>query len=283
MLSVQMICRKCKQIVEGRIIKELKMSVMDMFSLKGKVAIVTGGAGLYGRQIVEACAEAGATTVTASRNLEALEKVAADLRSRGHDVHADKLDLEDEESIRQFVKRTIEKHDKIDVLVNNAVARPFKPECCDIEGFRKSMEVNAVGLFTITEVVSAHMKERRQGSIVNIGSIMGMIGVDTTLYKGLDMCGLYPDYFFNKGGMENYTRYLAGALGEYNIRANVLAPGGCFANQPEEFVKRYSDRTMLGRMANESDMKGAVVFLASDASAYITGANLPVDAGYTAK
>jgi len=259
------------------------MGILDSFSLKGKVAIVTGGAGLYGRQVVEAVAEAGATTVTASRNLEALEKVVEGLRARGLDVHADRVDQADEQSVRGLVERTIDKHGQIDILVNNAVLRPLKAGSTDIEGFRKSMEVNAVGLYIITELVSAHMKQRKQGSIVMVGSIHGMIGVDMTLYEGLSITGLYPDYFFHKGGMVNYTRWLAGALGGYNIRVNCVSPGGFLSGQPEEFIRRYSARTMLGRMANDEDLKRAIVFLASGAAAYITGTNLPVDAGYTAK
>jgi len=118
---------------------------------------------------------------------------------------------------------------------------------------------------------------------VNIGSIQGVIGPDLTLYEGLAGVWVVPDYFFHKGGVVNYTRYLASTLGKHGIRANVISPGGYFNNQPAAFLKRYEARTFLGRMANDTDLKGAVVFLASDASAYVTGANLMVDAGYTAK
>lgn len=259
------------------------MTVLDTFSLKGKIAVVTGGAGLYGRQIVEALAEAGACTITASRNVDALQKVADRLNQRGLNVHPDKLDLADEDSIRQFCRRTIDRHGKIDVLVNNAVLRPIKPRTFDPQAWRRSMDVNATGLYIISELAAEDMKKHRAGSIINIASIQGMVGVDTTLYEDLPISGLVGDYFFHNGGMINYTRYLAGALGSYNIRVNAISPGGYFNNQPEEFVKRYSARTFLGRMANDTDLKGAIVFFASDASAYITGANLPLDAGYTAK
>jgi len=259
------------------------MTVLDTFSLSGKVAVVTGGAGMYGQQIVEAIAEAGACTVTASRNVDALKKVADRLNARGHNVHADKLDLSEEDSIKQFCRRTVERHGQIDVLVNNAVLRPYKAGQYDLQGWKKSMQVNATGLYIICETVCEHMKQRHSGSIVNIASIQGMVGVDTTLYEDLPISGLAPDYFFHKGGMINYTRYLAGVVGQYNIRVNAISPGGFFANQPEEFVKRYNAKTLLGRMANETDLKAAVVFFASDASLYVTGANLPVDGGYTAK
>lgn len=259
------------------------MNVMDMFSLKGKVAVITGGAGLYGRQIVEACAEAGATTIMASRDLERLKATAAEFEKKGLKITPCALDQGSEDSIRQLRKQVLDAHGKVDILINNAVLRPMKPNIFDPEGFRKSMEVNATGLYMITALFAEPMTERRSGSIINVGSIQGNVGVDPTLYEGLNISGFYPDYFFHKGGMVNFTRYFASALGKHNVRMNCIAPGGFFSNQPEEFVKRYSARTFLGRMANDEDLKGVIVFLASDASAYITGANIPVDAGYTAK
>jgi len=259
------------------------MNVMNMFSLKDKVAVCTGGAGLYGRQIVEALAEAGATTVTASRDQEKLGAFAAECRKKGLKVNAHALDLANEDSIRKLRDEVLAQYGKVDVLVNNAVLRPFKGNTYDPEGFRKSMEVNATGLYIITELFGEPMKKQQRGSVINVGSIQGMVGVDPTLYEGLNFSGFYPDYFFHKGGIINFTRYFASAWGKFNVRINCISPGGFFANQPEEFVKRYSARTFLGRMANDDDLKGVIVFLASDASAYITGANIPVDAGYTQK
>ncbi len=259
------------------------MNVMNMFSLKGKVAVVTGGAGLYGRQIVEACAEAGATTIMASRDLEKLKETAKDFAKKGLTINPYSLDLASEDSIRKLRDEVLAKFGKIDILVNNAVSRPFKGNTYDLEGFRKSMEVNATGLYIITELFGEPMKQQKSGNVINVGSIQGMVGVDPTLYEGLNFSGFYPDYFFHKGGIINFTRYFASAWGKFNIRMNCISPGGFFNNQPEEFVKRYSARTFLGRMANDEDLKGVIVFLASDASAYITGANIPVDAGYTQK
>jgi NAD(P)-dependent dehydrogenase (short-subunit alcohol dehydrogenase family) len=111
-----------------------------------------------------------------------------------------------------------------------------------------------------------------------------MVGPDTTLYKGMDFHGLIPDYFFHKGGMLNFTRFVASYYGDKNVRCNCISPGGLASHRTSErFIERYSDRTFLGRMANDTDLMGSVVFLASDASLYVTGANLPVDGGYTAK
>lgn len=259
------------------------MTVLDTFSLADKVAVVTGGAGLYGRQIVDALAEAGADTVIASRNVETLNQVATQLTARSLAVTTAPLDLTDEASIRNFCRQTIDRHGRIDILVNNAVLRPMSPGKFDPAAWRESMQANASGLYIISELTAEQMKPRRSGSIINIASIQGMVGIDTTIYEDLPLDGHIPDYFFHKGGMINYTRYLAGALGPYNIRVNSISPGGLLADQPQRFVDRYSARTMLGRMANSTDMKGAVTFLACDASAYITGVNLPVDGGYTAK
>jgi NAD(P)-dependent dehydrogenase (short-subunit alcohol dehydrogenase family) len=128
------------------------------------------------------------------------------------------------------------------------------------------------------------MAERGHGSIINIGSIQGMIGPDPTIYRGTEMSGWYPDYFFHKGGVINFTRFIASYYGDRSVRCNCISPGGFLTpNHPEPFVRQYSDRTFLGRLANDTDLMGAIVFLASDASVYVTGVNLPVDGGYTAK
>jgi len=144
------------------------------------------------------------------------------------------------------------------------------------------MEVNATGLFVISRAFGQHMAERGRGSIINVGSIQGLVGPDYTLYEGLDW-GTPPDYFFHKGGLVQLTRLLASKLGPRGVRANAVIPGGFFTNQDPRFVERYNARTFLGRMANQSDLKGVIVFLASDASAYVTGASIAVDGGYTAK
>ena len=261
------------------------MSILERFSLKDKVALVTGGAGLYGRQIVSALAEAGATTIMASRNVAALEPLAKEHRDAGRDVAAMTLDQGEEESILVLRDEVLQRYGRVDILVNNAVLRPMKKGYHDdASTFAESMKVNATGLFLITRAFGDAMAEKNSGgSIINIGSIQGMIGPDPTIYRGTDMSGWYPDYFFHKGGIINFTRFTASYYGEKNIRCNCISAGGFFAEQPEPFVAQYSDRTFLGRMAGDNDLQGIIVFLASEASAYITGANIPVDGGYTAK
>jgi NAD(P)-dependent dehydrogenase (short-subunit alcohol dehydrogenase family) len=261
------------------------MSILDRFSLHGKVALVTGGAGLYGRQILAALAEAGADTYVASRNLEALSRLAEDHCAAGRKVTALQYDQGDEASILTLRDQILERSGQIDVLVNNSVARPMKRGFeSDASTFAHSMQVNATGLFIITRAFGDAMARRGSGSIINIGSIQGMVGPDPSIYQGTSMSGWAPDYFFHKGGMINFTRFIGSYYGQRNVRCNCVAPGGYLTrDHPMPFVRQYSDKTFLGRLANDTDVMGVIVFLASDASVYITGATIPVDGGYTAK
>jgi NAD(P)-dependent dehydrogenase (short-subunit alcohol dehydrogenase family) len=261
------------------------MTVLDSFSLKGKTALVTGGAGLYGRQIVRALAEAGAKTFAASRGLEALRAEGARLAAEGLEVTALRLDLGDERSILDLRDEIVKRAGGLEVLVNNAVLRPMKKGFRDeAAAFAESMKVNATGLFLITRAMGDVMAARGGGSIINIGSIHGMIGPDPPIYEGTEMHGFYPDYFFHKGGMLNFSRFTASYYGARGVRCNCVSPGGFRTEtMPAAFVGNYSRRTFLGRLAGDTDLMGVVVFLAADASAYITGANIAVDGGYTAK
>ncbi len=258
------------------------MKVLERFGLAGKVVVLTGGAGLYGRGLAADLAEAGATLVLASRDVAALRKVADEEKQRGHRVEAEQLDQGDEASVLALRDRVMQRHGRVDGLVNNAVLRSMKSVGDPLERWEESMRVNATGLFAISRAFGAVMQARGSGSIVNIGSIQGMVGANMFLYEGTNI-GTVPDYFFHKGGMLNLTRYLAALWGPSGVRVNCVAPGGFYNNHDPVFVQRYSQMTMLGRMADSSDLGGAVIFLLSDASSYITGANLPVDGGYTAK
>jgi len=255
------------------------MNVLDGFSLVGKTALVTGGAGLYGRQITQALCEAGAQTFIASRNLVELKKTADD--SGAHAVY---VDLADENSINRLVDRIREETGGLDILVNNAVTR------CAVASwnvpmtlFDESLRINASALFHLTRLSAELMKTGNGGSIINIGSYMGLLGPNPTNYEGTEMTTDSPIYFYEKGGMVNFTRWAASMLGPWQIRVNCICAGGLENNQPEPFLKNYARNTMLGRLAGPNDLKGIIVFLASDASAYITGANIPVDGGYSAK
>ena len=260
-------------------------TILDRFSLKGKVALLTGGAGLYGKQITQALSEAGAVTCIASRNLESLQEVAQHYTN----VHPFAMDLENEDSIRQTVADIIEKFGKIDILVNNAVTRCACSSWeLSMDDFDKSLRINASALFLLTKLAAEDMKKRHEGSIINVGSYMGMRGLNMTNYAGTTMYSApewpSPAYFYEKGGMLNFTRFAASVLGREGIRVNCISPGGLLdQSHQERFIQQYSANTFLGRLANETDLQGVIVFLASAASLYITGVNIPVDGGYTAK
>lgn len=255
----------------------------DLFSLQGRTLLLTGGAGLYGRGLAAMLAATGARLILAARDVAKLQKVADEETALGRTVIAEQLDQGDEASIVALAERVHEKFGALDGLVNNAVLRPMKGTNGAAEQFAESMKVNATGVMLMHRHFGRKMAEAGRGSIVNIGSIQGMIGPSYELYQGAGMGDLPPDYFFHKGGMENLTRFYAALYGPSGVRVNCLAPGGFFNNQPEPFLQRYCEHTMLGRMADDTDLGGAVIFLLCDASRYITGVNLPVDGGYTAK
>ncbi len=261
--------------------------VLKSFSLEGKVALVTGGAGLYGRQIVEALAEAGAVTFMASRNLDALEAYAVELRARNLEVYALQLDLSLQDSIDNTVNTIVERTGRFDILINNAVNRcGCRSWDLTMDDFDESFRMNSSSLFYITRKVSDAMRKAGNGgSIVNVASYMGLLGPQPSNYPDPEQIyKMSPAYFYEKGGMVNFTRFAASVLGRDHIRVNCIAPGGFYTpNMSEGFVKNYNANTMLGRLANDTDLKGVIVFLASGASDYLTATIIPVDGGYIAK
>lgn len=261
------------------------MPDLRRFSLEGKVILQFGGSGLLGRALVAAVTKAGAMLVVASRNPEALAADTELRRAAGDQLELEKVDLLEEASIAALLGRITTRHQKLDGMVYNAVSRPMTRMDAPLAQWADSMRLNATGFFAAVRACGDTMARRQGGSIVNISSQMGMIGPNFFLYEGTDMT-VPPDYFFHKGGMINLTRYLAAHYGPNNVRVNVVSPGGIKNPEkppPPEFLQRYARMTMLGRMADASEIGGAVVFLLSDASTYITGANLAIDGGYTAK
>ncbi len=259
------------------------MGILDKFNLDGRIALVSGGAGpLFGSSITAALAEAGATVIMASRNTERNQALAADMRAAGQQVHAEPLDITDTASIDALRHTVEERYGVVDILVNSAVVgRGGGFEEQTPETWAWSAQGNMVGLFAMCKTFMTGMLTRQRGSIINISSIYGVVANDPTLYLGTDM-KQPPDYTFVKAGMINFTRYLANYHGKQGVRANCICPGGYYADQPRPFVEQYEQRCPIGRMLDDEDIKGAVVFLASDASAYVTGACLMVDGGWTA-
>jgi NAD(P)-dependent dehydrogenase (short-subunit alcohol dehydrogenase family) len=208
------------------------------------------------------------------------------------------LDLTSDESIAALRDRVVAECGKVDILFNNAAGRAigtaeeqlkrkFSLAHISMEGMSReqwegAMSVNASGLFICSQVFAGQMKAQGGGgTIVNVSSIYGMVGPTFPIYRGTEMTSP-PDYAFSKAGIINFTRYLATYYAQFGIRVNCISPGGYYSGQPEAFVRQYEEHTPLGRMARWNDLKGAAVFLASDASGYITGQNLAVDGGWTA-
>lgn len=255
------------------------MHVKKLLNLKGKIILVTGGEGKYGRCIVEGLAEADGTVITASPFLEDAEEVVAEFRKRKLDVYAQYVDQANHESVLQLKKEIEKAYGRLNVFVNCAVARPMQSYDAPWGQFAESMRINATGMFDITREMSDLIAKSDGGSIINICSMMGMFGPDLSNYEGTDMGWPTPDYFFHKGGLITLTRYLARVLSAKKIRVNAISPGGIFADQPKRFLENYTKKVPVGRMANNDDIKGLVVLLASDASAYINGQNILMDGG----
>ena len=266
---------------------------MNIFSLHNKTAIVTGALGLIGKKHCEALADAGANVVVADINETAAKDFAASLNGNHIGVL---LDVTSETSLKEARDKILARFGTIDILVNNAaindmfenpgLAKELSAfENYPLDAFKKSLDVNVTGVFLASQIFGTVMAEHGSGSIINIASTYGVVGPDQTIYR--NECGeqtFYksPVYPVTKGAVVNFTRFLAAYWGNKGVRVNTLSPGGVENGQNEFFIQNYSAKTLLGRMAKPSDYQGALLFLASEASAYMTGANLIVDGGWTA-
>ncbi|QIP14646.1 SDR family oxidoreductase [Spirosoma aureum] len=267
--------------------------MVEKYSLTDRVAIVTGALGLIGRNHCQALAEAGAKVVVADLNEEAAKSFASDLGDTHFGIG---LDVTDEATVKQVRDRILERYGRIDVLVNNAalneaVENPAMAleltafENFPVAQFRASLEVNVTGVFLCAQVFGSVMAQQGKGSIINVASTYGLVGPDQRIYRneaGEQTFYKTAAYPATKGAVVNFTRFLAAYWGQKGVRVNTLSPGGVENGQSEYFISNYSAKTVLGRMAQPDEYQGAVVFLASDASAYMSGANLVVDGGWTA-
>ena len=258
------------------------MHVNELLSLKGKVILVTGGAGKYGSCLVEGIAEAGGTVITTSRDPAKAEESAARFRDLGLNVEGMALDQGDHVSVLALKQRISQVFGQLDGFVNNAVSRPMKGYRGTVEQLSASMQVNATGMMDVLREMTDLIVQSGGGSVVNIASMMGMKGPDLSNYEGTTMGDLPPDYFFHNGGLINLNRYMAKMLAGKNVRFNCISPGGLFNNQPEAFLKNYCKKVPLGRMANRDDIKGLAVLLLSRAGEYINGENILLDGGLNA-
>lgn len=260
---------------------------MNIFRLDGKIAIVTGGAGYFGKPISAALAEAGAHVIIGSRNKQHFAYYAKELNQKGWKADGMLLDLSSEISIEKFVKKVHDKYGSIDILVNNAVTREGMKDLEDLNkgDIENTQLVNTTGLMLLTKHVIRIMRAQESGNIINISSIQGAVGPNFPVYGKTGMSSPV-NYTYEKWGMVGFTRWLANYYGKFNIRANCISPGGYGPGivedkTKEEFIENYKRLTPLGRFANDQDIKGPVIFLASKASSFITGQNLMVDGGWT--
>ncbi|MCL4548812.1 MAG: SDR family oxidoreductase [Bacteroidetes bacterium] len=265
---------------------------MELFSLKNKTAIVTGALGLIGKEHCRALSEAGANVVVADINEKDCVKFAKTLQTESIALA---LDVTNPNSIKKLRDSVIAKFGHIDVLVNNAAINDMfenpkaaseqsKFENYPLELWQRSVDVNLTGVFLCSQILGTIMAKQKSGSIINIASTYGITAPDQSLYIKEDGSQSFykpPAYSATKGAVIMFTKYLAAYWGKDGVRVNTLTPGGVENSQDEFFVKKYSEKTPLGRMANPTDYKGALIFLASDASSYMTGANLVVDGGWT--
>jgi len=262
------------------------MRMEELFDLKGKVAFVTGATGLLGTKHCETLAAAGAnvavTDLDETRCIEAAEKLSA---AHGVDCAGIGCDVSDKDSVAQAFGRLKERYGRLDVLLNNAAGKSenfFAPfEDFPLEDWDRVLRVNLTGMFLCAQEAGKLMLERGGGSMINVASIYGVVAPDQGVYgdSGINAPAVYSA---SKGGVVMLTKYLAAYWGDKGIRVNSITPGGVFDGQDPEFVKNYSRRTPMGRMADREDFRGAILYLASDASAYVTGHNLVVDGGWTA-
>jgi len=260
-------------------------TVQQLFDLTGRVAIITGGAGLLGKQLSKALAEAGAKVVIASRTLANCQAWAAELSAQGFAALALPLDVTDPASAKALVSATLEHFGRLDILVNNAYARgvPAPPELLDPAEWRTWLDAGLSGAFYCAQAAALPMLDQGSGSIINIGSIYGVVGTDVGMYPSGMPVNASAAYGAIKGGIVNLTRTLAVAWAAKGVRVNCISPGGFPGDTiNSEFAQNFRAKVPLGRMGNSTDLKGAVVFLASDAGAYVIGHNLLVDGGWTA-
>ena len=266
----------------------------ELFSLANKVVVVTGGAGLLGQVFCQALVDVGAHVAIVDLDLVSAETAAKKInKSDAQKVVAFESDITSPESVTQMVANVVKQLGRIDVLVNNAASKGSSLDAFfesfedySLKTWREVMSVNIDGLFLVAQAVGKQMKKQGGGSIIQTSSIYGVVAPDQRIYEGSEYNGRAINtpavYSASKAAVNGLTSYLSTYWASSKIRVNSLTPGGIASGQNSEFNKKYSNRVPLGRMGEASELVGALIYLASDASSYVTGQNLIVDGGLSA-
>ncbi|MBI9043058.1 MAG: SDR family oxidoreductase [Anaerolineaceae bacterium] len=270
-------------------------NILDKFNMDGKVSVVTGGAGLLGKQFSLTLAQAGSRVVVADIDENLAQTVSDKLVEEGFEAIPVGVDVTDPASVKDMVQKCLQTYERLDVLVCSAAMDPkFDSdhegshgnsfEDYPVEAWRQALDVNLTGMFLCAQAAVIPMLEQNQGSIINICSTYGLVGPDQRIYHQEGKPAQFKPVFYSvtKSGVLGLTKYLATYYAGKNIRANALTPGGVYNDHGEPFLSNYTARTVMGRMADQDEMNGGLLFLASDASTYMTGSNLVVDGGWTA-
>ena len=254
------------------------MNVKELFDLQGKTAIVTGGGRGIGFKMAEGLAEAGANVVLCSRKIEACQRAAGEIAKMGVKTLALACDVESPQDVQRVIDCTVREFSRLDILVNNSGASWGEaPENYPLEGWQKVMETNMTGAFLFSQSAGRVMIEQRSGNIINIASVMGLVGTESEVADAVA-------YSASKGALITFTKDLAAKWAKYNIRINAIAPGWFPTDMSRWILENRGSRLLahipLKRFGEGDELKGAVVFLASAASSYVSGVILPVDGGY---
>lgn len=256
----------------------MSKNIKDLFDLSGKTAIVTGGSRGIGKEMAEGLAEAGANVMLCARRSEWLDTTVAEFADRGFSVAGKTCDVSKADDVQALIEKTVSRFGSVDVLVNNAgVSWGAMPEEMTLEQWQKVIDVNLTGCFLMAQAAGRQMLEQGSGSIINIASISGI----TSSANG----PFYAGYVASKAGLIGLTRELAASWGRRGIRVNSIAPGFFHSRLADSVIDIYErsiqENNVIPRVGNEGELKGVAVFLASDASSYITGQTIAVDGGMT--